>query len=125
MMSAIVPSGIRLGFRAGSVLFGFRVIDQVLAYTWQFVDDGDGEIFQLLGRTNSGEEKETASVDCSGADNCFGAGIDGVLGTRLESDIYTSDSLARHIDLADPGIGEDCKIWSLLLATENWVDVCD
>lgn len=51
---------------------GFGVVDEVFPDTRKIVDDGDVEVSELLGGANSGEEHETARIDCASAEDGFG-----------------------------------------------------
>ena len=42
----------------------------------------------------------------------------------MEGYVYACYSGIGDVDAADPGIGEDGKVGSVLVATEDWVDVC-
>lgn len=36
----------------------------------------------------------------------------------------TADLVATNQELADPGVGEDCEVWSFFGASQDGVDVC-
>ena len=42
----------------------------------------------------------------------------------MEGDVYACYGGVGDIDAADPGVGEDGEVGSVLVATEDWVDVC-
>ena len=42
----------------------------------------------------------------------------------MEGYIYACYGGVDDVDAADPGVGEDGEVGSVLVATEDWVDVC-
>lgn len=42
----------------------------------------------------------------------------------MEAYVYACYRIIGDVDAADPGVGEDGEVGSVLVATEDWVDVC-
>ena len=77
----------------------------------------------MRGGTDAGEEQEARGVDCAGAEDGFFTGGQGEGGTGLEGYIYTCYGIDSDVDAADPGVCEDGEVGSVLVATEDGVDV--
>ena len=69
-------------------------------------------------------EEEARGVDCTGAEDGFFAGVQGEGGAGLEGYIYACYGGVGDVDAADPGVGEDGEVRSVLVAAEDRVDVC-
>lgn len=104
---------------------GFGVVEQVLADTGNVLDYLDAEILQLLLGSQTGQQHQTRSVDCTGAEDCLVLRVQHVLGAVLESDVDSSDLVAGNVDLADPSVGEDSQVGPLLSTAQDGVDVCN
>lgn len=102
---------------------GLGVVEQVLADTGDVLDDGNLELVELLLGSKTGQEHETGSVDGTSAENGLALGVEGVLGAILESNVDTSDLVTLDVDLADPGVGQNGQVGSLLVTTEDGVNV--
>ena len=115
-------------FRNGRVEFPhhyrFWVVEEVVADTRKVFDDWDGERIQLTRGANAGVEKQTRGIDSTSAENSFFLGLKSQLSTGLESKIDARDGGCRvNIDTGNPGVREDCQVWSLFGATQDWMDI--
>lgn len=101
----------------------FRVVEEVVADAGDRGDDGDAEGGQMGGGPDAGEEEEARGVDCAGAEDGFLAGGQGEGGAGLEGYVDTCHGFVADVDAADPGVGEDGEVGSVLVAAEDGVDV--
>lgn len=104
---------------------GLGVVDQVLTYTGEVLDNGDVEGRELLLGAETGEKHKTGGIDCTGAENGLALGREGVLAAVLKGDINAGDLVAGSVDLADPSVGENSQVLTLLGSAKNGVDVCN
>lgn len=75
------------------------------------------------GGADAGEEEEARGVDCAGAEDGFFAGGQGEGDAGLEGYVYACHGVVGDVDAADPGVGEDGEVGSVLVAAEDGVDV--
>lgn len=102
---------------------GLGVVEQVLSNTGNVLDDGNLELLELLLGSNTRQKHEPGSVNSTSAENGLGLGVESVLGTVLESNVDTSDLVALDVYLADPSVGQNSQVRSLLVTTKDGVDV--
>lgn len=101
------------------------VVEQVLTDTGEIFHDGDAESGQVLAGTQTGEHHQTGSVDGSSAQNGLLLGAEGALLSRLQSDVDTGHGVTLNVDLGNPSVGKDSQVRTLLVTTENRVNVGD
>lgn len=83
------------------------------------VDEGFANAGEVVGGADAGQEEQARGVDSAGAEDGFGAGGEGVLGARVQGEVYPGRCAVGDVDFAGPGIGQNGKIWSLLVAIEK------
>jgi hypothetical protein len=101
------------------------VVDEVLAHPWEVVDHGNTEIGKLFFGAYPRKKHKSAGIYRTAAENGFGFGGNGELLPRFESYIYALHGLGCNVDLANPSTGEDREVRTLLLPTEDGMDVCN
>lgn len=101
------------------------VVDEILPDTGDVLDHGDSERAQLLAGSQSGVQHQSGGVDGSSTEDGLLLGLEGMLDTRLQSDIDTGHSVSADVDAGDPGVGQDSQVRALLLPAQDRVDVSD